>query len=77
MTLIVEDGTGKTDAEAYESVANADAYWVLRGTAPAAWIDGAASASLHLEAQPADTETITIDGKVYTFRHNCGAKLHW
>lgn len=36
MALIVEDGTGMSTAEAYASVAAADAYWAARG-APAAW----------------------------------------
>lgn len=31
MALIVEDGTGKADAEAYISVADADAYFAARG----------------------------------------------
>ncbi|NID14393.1 DnaT-like ssDNA-binding protein [Luteibacter yeojuensis] len=31
MALIVEDGTGKPDAEAYISVADADAYFAARG----------------------------------------------
>lgn len=31
MALIVEDGTGKPDAEAYMSVADADAYFAARG----------------------------------------------
>lgn len=35
MALIVEDGTGKADAEAYISVADADAYFAARGNA--AW----------------------------------------
>lgn len=36
MALIVEDGTGMATAEAYASVAAADAYWTARGI-PAAW----------------------------------------
>lgn len=36
MALIVEDGTGKEDAESYLSVAAADTYFTGRG-APAAW----------------------------------------
>lgn len=35
MTLIVEDGTGKADAESYISVSDADAYFSKRGNA--AW----------------------------------------
>lgn len=31
MTLIVEDGSGVTDAESYASVAFADTYWPLQG----------------------------------------------
>ena len=33
MALIVEDGTGKTDAESYISVADADTYFTNRGNA--------------------------------------------
>lgn len=68
MALIVEDGTGLATAEAYASVAAADAYWLVRGGAPAAWADTAATGSFHLEAQPSDTETVTIDSKTYTFQ---------
>ena len=42
MALIVEDGTGKVDAEAYVSVANADTYHTAYGN-PAAW-SGASTA---------------------------------
>lgn len=35
-TLVVEDGTGKTDADAYVSAADATAYHVKHGS-PAAW----------------------------------------
>ncbi len=33
MSFVVEDGTGKTDATSYVSLADADAYWVDRGNA--------------------------------------------
>jgi hypothetical protein len=33
MALIVEDGTGLTDAEAFAAVADADTYWAARGNA--------------------------------------------
>lgn len=36
MALVVEDGSGLSTAEAYASVAEADAYWALRGV-PSAW----------------------------------------
>lgn len=36
MSLIVEDGTGRSDAESYLSVADADTYHAAHG-APAAW----------------------------------------
>lgn len=42
MALIVEDGSGRADAESYLSVAEADAYFAERG-GPAAWT-GAATA---------------------------------
>lgn len=38
MALIVEDGTGKADAESYTSVADADSYHTLRGNIDA-WSD--------------------------------------
>jgi len=37
VALIVEDGTGKSDAEAYVSVADADSYHTKYGTASASW----------------------------------------
>lgn len=39
MALVVEDGTGKADAEAYISVADADAYHVAYGTTAGSWAD--------------------------------------
>jgi len=39
MTLIVEDGTGKADAESYCSVSFADAYLTKRGVSSTAWGD--------------------------------------
>lgn len=39
MALVVEDGTGKPDAEAYMSVADADAYHAARGNAAWAALD--------------------------------------
>ncbi len=36
MALIVEDGTGKSDAESYDSVANVDAYHLAHGD-PSEW----------------------------------------
>lgn len=55
MTIIVEDGTAKSDAESYASVANADAYWTARnvtawGTATTAAKEAALrEATLYLE----------------------------
>jgi hypothetical protein len=42
MTLVVEDGTGKPDAEAYISVIDADAYFAARGKADWAALDDSA-----------------------------------
>jgi hypothetical protein len=42
MALIVEDGTGKPDAEAYIAVADADAYFAARGKAEWAALDASA-----------------------------------
>ena len=52
MALIVEDGTGKPDAEAYISVADADAYFTARGNATWAALpdDSAKEAALRLGA---------------------------
>lgn len=36
MAFVVEDGTGKSDATSYISVADADSYWADRGT-PTEW----------------------------------------
>lgn len=36
MALIVEDGSGRSDSESFASVADADAYWSLRGN-PSDW----------------------------------------
>lgn len=48
MTLVVEDGTGVTGAEAYASVAAADAYWTKRPQHPLA--------AVWLAAETADKE---------------------
>jgi len=69
VTLIVEDGTGKTDAESYESVSGADTYlerW--EDPPPAIWFGVKATGALSIEAIPSDTETVTIGSKVYTFK---------
>jgi len=42
MTLVVEDGTGKNDANSYVSVSDADAYHALRGN-PETWDDATTS----------------------------------
>src|SRR6187549_997723 len=39
MSLIVEDGTARADAESYISVADANSYHVSRGTPDADWAD--------------------------------------
>ena len=39
MSLVVEDGTGKADAEAYCDVLFSDAHHASRGTAEASWVD--------------------------------------
>lgn len=44
MALVTEDGTGKTDAESYASVADADAYFVGR-TGATAWAAAADTAA--------------------------------
>lgn len=38
MALVVEDGTGKADAESLVSVADADTYWTAHGS-PSDWTD--------------------------------------
>ncbi len=61
MALIVEDGTGLTNSESYESVANGDIYWALRASDPlfSAW-DGATEPgkeeALRVTAQETDAE---------------------
>jgi len=66
MSLTVEDGTGKTDADSYLSVANADTYISKHGNS-SAWDDSNATGSLHIAVQPTDGDTVTIDSKTYTF----------
>ncbi len=39
MSLIVEDGTARSDAESLASVAEVDAYHTARGTPDASWVD--------------------------------------
>lgn len=46
MPLIVEDGTGRTDADAYVSVAEADAYFLSRNTAWAGYSPDAREAAI-------------------------------
>lgn len=51
MAIVIEDGTGLTDAEAYISVADADTYFAARGNA--AWgalLEAAKEAALRLGA---------------------------
>lgn len=49
MTIIVEDGTGKADAESYATVAQADTHLAARGkTSWAALAEGAKEAALRL-----------------------------
>lgn len=61
MALIVEDGTGKSDAESYESVANGDIYWANRSSDPLflSW-DGAGEPgkeeALRVSTQEVDAE---------------------
>lgn len=69
MTLIVEDGTGKSDAESYEDIAGADDYlekW--EDPPPTNWFGVKAAGPLSIEVIPTDTETVTIGTKVYTFK---------
>jgi hypothetical protein len=46
MPLIVEDGTGRTNADAYVSVAEADAYFLARNTAWAGYSNDAREAAI-------------------------------
>lgn len=67
MALVVEDGTGLADAEAYIAVADADAYHAARGNAAwAALATEAKEAALRLGAD--------YMGAVYGLRW-CGARL--
>lgn len=72
MALIVEDGTGRSDAEAYVSVADADAYHTAMGNT--AWTGDAATkeAALRRATQYIDTQ--------YTFKSSplaTGQRLAW
>ena len=58
MALVVEDGTAKADAEAYISVADADAYFLVREN-PTAWTGASTAdkeAALRIGAQYMDTK---------------------
>lgn len=71
MALVVEDGTGKVDAEAYRDVAGTDLYlaslYQSNGLA-SKWLGAKAEGTIQLAAQPSDAETLTLDGKAYRFK---------
>lgn len=64
--LIVEEGEGLPDADSYASLAFAQDYFA-NGSAPVAWVGARAAGWLALIVQPSDGQTVTIDGRVYTF----------
>lgn len=66
MALIVEDGTGKSDAEAYASVAEAVAYLAKFGITD--FEDTAATGTLTIAEQPSNGDTMVIGTKTYTFQ---------
>lgn len=60
MALVVEDGTGKANADSYGSVANVDAYWRDMGYV-GTWQDPDLTVILESNATPNSTE-MTIEG---------------
>lgn len=59
MALVIEDGTGKADAESYVSVADADTYLTARYPNTLAWFalaEGAKEQALRLATDYVDTE---------------------
>lgn len=76
MALIVEDGSGMSDAESYASVAEADAYHDAHGT-PASWT--AASTTTKEQALRKATDYLdehyALDWK--GARANTGQRLRW
>lgn len=65
MALIVEDGTGLATAEAYISLANANAYLEKFGLELS---NTQATGTITLAAQVSDGDTVTIGSKTYTFQ---------
>lgn len=60
MSLIVEDGTGKADAESYASVADADAYLAKRGNTTWADLDQGVKEAALVKASDYLTATYTL-----------------
>lgn len=60
MPLIVEDGTGRTDADAYVSVAEADAYFLTRNTAWAGYTNDAREAAIRFATSWLDDTYLSL-----------------
>jgi len=76
MSLTVEDGTGKTDADSYLSVADADTYNTSH-SASAAWIaavEATKEKALRLATQYLD---VRYDGRWKSYRTNETQALAW
>ena len=76
VTLVVEDGTGKQDANSYASEATASAHHA--GLGRTEWAEASRlTGSLTLRAVPTDGDTITIGGTAtYTFKTSPSAARH-
>lgn len=66
MSLVVENGTGLSTAEAYASVSEATAYLAKFGITN--FVDTAATGSLTIATQPSNGDTVSIGDKTYTFQ---------
>lgn len=60
MPLIVEDGTGRTNADAYVSVAEADAYFATRNTAWAGYTNDAREAAIRFATSWLDDTYLSL-----------------
>lgn len=73
--LVVEDGSGRPDAESFASLAEADAYWLARGS-PAAWV-GLFQDQKEAALRRATEHLQAYSGRWRGLRVNAGQALDW
>ena len=76
MSLVVEDGTGRVDAESYASVADADSYWSLHGS-PSSWSAASTSAKEGALRAAADYADRVYGGRFQGCRVYSTQRLAW